>query len=324
MEIAIGRGMKKYAAGIESSELRLMDAAAAARAEGDAHGRSAPLNGRIEPAAGPSSPEAGAERGTHLSLVPTDAETKPSAPRTDTPPEIPPTGFDRFLIAATKEFEAGIVEQPLWVRALAQSSGDRTRGAQAYLRARATALRVQKREKRQERSARRARALGELGPDAEDAAPTAPSLAPRRASPQRKHVVWIGAALASCFVIAVLFAVPALQHDAIKASVPVGSSASPKSSAPATPKQGDPAKQAASEVPSEDFAAKLERLKSGGNWNVVVLYAVEWARKQPANPDAWRELSAGYVRLRQYRDALDAAGKLVQLTPEDPAAWRNL
>ena len=163
MEIAICRGMKKYAAGIESSELRLMDAAAPARAQGDAHGRSAPLNGRIEPAAAPSSPEAGAERGTHLSLVPTDAETKPSAPRTDTPPEIPPTGFDRFLIAATKEFEAGIVEQPLWVRALAQASGDRTRGTQGYLRARATALRVQKREKRQERSARRARALGDLG-----------------------------------------------------------------------------------------------------------------------------------------------------------------
>src|SRR5437763_6330735 len=250
MEIAIGRGMKKYAAGIESSELRLMDAAAAARTEGDAHGRSAPLNGRIEPAAAPSSPEAGAERGTHLSLVPTDAETKPSAPRTDTPPEIPPTGFDRFLIAATKEFEAGIVEQPLWVRALAQASGDRTRGTQGYLRARATALRVQKREKRQERSARRARALGDLGaPDNEHAAAAAPIVATRGAGAKRQHALWIGVALASCFVIAVLFAVPALQHDAVKASVPPGSSASPKPSRPATANPGGAQNHAANGLP---------------------------------------------------------------------------
>jgi tetratricopeptide (TPR) repeat protein len=329
--------MKEYAAGIESSELRLMEAAAPARSQGDAggtsararskgdaDGTSAPLNGRVEPSATRASPEVGAGRGAHLSLVAIDTETKSRPAPMEAPPEAPPAGFDRFLIAATKEFDAGIVEQPLWVRALAQADGDRTRATQAYLRARATALRVEKREKRQERSARRARALGELGPDAQHAPAAAPSAAPRRAGPNRKHVLWIGVALASCFVIAVWFAVPALQHDVVKASVSTGSSASSKPSRPAAPKASDPANQAANEVSSEDFAARLQTLKKDGNWNVVVLYAVEWAHKQPANPDAWRELSAGYVKLRQYRDALDAAGKLVQLAPEDAAAWRNL
>ena len=73
-----------------------------------------------------------------------------------------------------------------------------------------------------------------------------------------------------------------------------------------------------------DFAGRLQALKSAGNWNVLVIYAGEWTRAQPENPDAWRELSMGYVRLGQFRDALDAATKAVQLAPGSFLAWQNL
>jgi len=57
---------------------------------------------------------------------------------------------------------------------------------------------------------------------------------------------------------------------------------------------------------------------------VLVLYANEWTRKQPNNAAAWRELSVGYANLQQFNDALDAATKAVELSPEDALPWRNL
>jgi cytochrome c-type biogenesis protein CcmH/NrfG len=57
---------------------------------------------------------------------------------------------------------------------------------------------------------------------------------------------------------------------------------------------------------------------------VLVLYANEWTRKEPKNPIAWRELSVGYANLQQFNDALDAATKAVELSPEDALPWRNL
>jgi tetratricopeptide (TPR) repeat protein len=68
----------------------------------------------------------------------------------------------------------------------------------------------------------------------------------------------------------------------------------------------------------------MRALKQEGNWNLVVLYAVEWTRKQPGNADAWKELSQGYIKLRQYGEAQDAATRAVQLAPDDFLQWQNL
>jgi tetratricopeptide (TPR) repeat protein len=65
-------------------------------------------------------------------------------------------------------------------------------------------------------------------------------------------------------------------------------------------------------------------MKQARNWNVLVLYATEWTRKEPANAAAWRELSVGYANLRQLDDAFDAATRAVSLAPADAEAWRGL
>lgn len=75
---------------------------------------------------------------------------------------------------------------------------------------------------------------------------------------------------------------------------------------------------------SDDFVGKVRELREAGNWNVLVLYAVEWTRKQPGNPQAWKELSTGYVMLRQFDEALEAATRAVQLAPADFELWQTL
>jgi cytochrome c-type biogenesis protein CcmH/NrfG len=68
----------------------------------------------------------------------------------------------------------------------------------------------------------------------------------------------------------------------------------------------------------------VQQLKNEGKWNVLVLYASEWTRKDPNNAAAWYELSVGYANLRQHEEAFDAATKAVQLSPGNPLFWRNL
>jgi tetratricopeptide (TPR) repeat protein len=75
---------------------------------------------------------------------------------------------------------------------------------------------------------------------------------------------------------------------------------------------------------NQHFATRVQELRHAGNWNVLVLYASDWTRKQPENGTAWKELSVGYANMRQFDDAYEAAKKAVQLTPGDPGAWRNL
>jgi tetratricopeptide repeat protein len=336
MKLAVLCGMKEYAAGIQSSELSLVDAPPA---KPSATG--APLtlvssvaganNGTHQPRNG--SAEASAPIARYNPAAPSASASPPSA---NVPGESGMPAVDRFLTAATKEFEARMVDQPLWKHAVAQSGGDRNLATRNYLRARATALRVVKREKRQERSARRARALTELAQpgDADHdatpnaAAPTSPASAPRRiATPKRLQVVWIGAALAGLFVIALFFAVrsesdAALHGDATVKSPVATTGSGPKTTRPATVAKAQTGKR--DDAAPEDWAGKLEKVKGEGNWNVVVLYAGEWVRAQPDNAVAWKELTAGYVKLRQYRDALDAANKVVQLAPEDAAAWASV
>ncbi|HTR57394.1 MAG TPA: tetratricopeptide repeat protein [Casimicrobiaceae bacterium] len=73
-----------------------------------------------------------------------------------------------------------------------------------------------------------------------------------------------------------------------------------------------------------DVVSKAEALEKEGNWHLLVIYAAEWTRKQPFNPEAWKTLSLGYVKLRQFTEAVDAASKATQLAPEDSRLWRNL
>jgi tetratricopeptide (TPR) repeat protein len=110
----------------------------------------------------------------------------------------------------------------------------------------------------------------------------------------------------------------------------IASAASPpRQTTPNPPAGGQPvaanSSRGTSEVsPGPTIAATVQQLKEVGNWNVLVLYAAEWTRKEPSNVAAWKNLSIGYSNLKQYNDALDAAGKAVQLSPEDAVAWRNL
>jgi tetratricopeptide (TPR) repeat protein len=80
----------------------------------------------------------------------------------------------------------------------------------------------------------------------------------------------------------------------------------------------------AAPVPSESLENKVAQLRDAGNWNVMVLMASEWTRKEPANVNAWVELSVAYSMLRQFGDALETATKATRLEPGDPRAWRNL
>ncbi|HUH93598.1 MAG TPA: hypothetical protein VL742_10745 [Casimicrobiaceae bacterium] len=340
--------MKEYAAGIKLSELRLVEApGGSARSARPADGagehsgehQNPTVGGTGDPgdpnAAGTFAPSSGSAAsdatvatvapGTALTVDPAPAVVRQDAAKASPPPS------DKFLTAAAKEFEAGIVDQPLWKRAIDQSGGDRTLATQRYLRARATALRVSKRDKRQERSARRARAIDELARPGDDGAAGATRARPdarvrwsRR--PRGRQVVWIGGALASLFALALLVTVrsesgSAQQRAAAKHPAATATAAKRSTAETAIASAGE---QASGAALTDNFAERIPALKSAGNWNMVVLYAVEWTRKEPENPLAWKELATGYSKLRQYREALDAATRVVQLAPDDASGWQSL
>ena len=89
-------------------------------------------------------------------------------------------------------------------------------------------------------------------------------------------------------------------------------------------KAPEPVKAVPVAPPTTDFKTKLQELRDVGNWNVLVLYAVEWTRKEPSNAAAWDRLREGYMYLRQYDDALNAATKTTQLAPDEARMWRQL
>jgi Flp pilus assembly protein TadD len=146
----------------------------------------------------------------------------------------------------------------------------------------------------------------------------------------RKMATWVAGVLGSLVVVAGFVAVtmrsesaPAQQFNVAKPAPPTVASAPSALSAAATLEAAD-APSPLPDRPRVDFAGKISALKSAGNWNVLVIYAGEWTRAQPANADAWRELSMGYVKLRQLRDAFDAATKAVEVAPRSFLAWQNL
>ncbi len=313
--------MTNYAAGAKLSELTLSDGPSVS---GDAPDAGTPQTG----ASAANAPSVPPHVAVLAPAMPAQAEraTVASAPGGASPPganrerQVHSETPDRFLAKATAELEAGEIDQPLWVRAMAQSGGDEALAKPSYLRARATALRLAKRDRRADVPTRR--------PDES----RSESDAVRQHGPARRKKRMMLVAAAAIGSLVVLAGVALMRWDAAPARQhPVApAAASANASKPAA--RAESAQQGASsaatvarhELSSDDFAGKVRELREAGNWNVLVLYAVEWTRKQPANPQAWKELSAGYAMLHQYDEALEAATNAVQLAPADFELWQTL
>jgi tetratricopeptide (TPR) repeat protein len=253
---------------------------------------------------------------------------------------------DKLIAEATKEFDEGMVNQPLWMRMLVKHGGDKAAAKTAYLRARAAELRVAHREGAPDGSIRLAREFL----NSESARVGSVSVAPAtlkqakqsharetKRSPikdilapivakNRWSLAGVVAILALIIIVAVWLLV---RRDAGSVSPNVARSEAP-TAARAAPAQANPAQAAGKASPSagdpevRSPESRLQELADAGNWNVFVLYAVDWTRKAPGNANAWTQLSIGYGKLRQFKDAVDAASKAAQLTPGNAAAWRSL
>jgi tetratricopeptide (TPR) repeat protein len=75
---------------------------------------------------------------------------------------------------------------------------------------------------------------------------------------------------------------------------------------------------------SPNFNEQLAKYKDAGEWNLVVIYAKEWVRKEPENAFAWNELSLANLRLNQNEEGLRAAKRALQLSNKDAILWSNL
>ena len=243
--------------------------------------------------------------------------------------EAPPAGAepDRFEREAVRQYEEGHVDEPLWTRALAQANGDKEVAVAVYLRARATALRLLNRDLRPGRrpttpapttptpatSAARGQAVDDDFPASADPDPL-PITAPSRR--------WaIGAAALVPIAGIAWFAIAQMGGGSAK-DAPVAQA--PSRAVAAAPQAKSTVASAAPQGVTPDFLKKIQDLADAGNWNLFVLYAVEWTRREPANAAAWDRLRVGYVNMRQYDDAVAAAKKAAQLAPQDARMWRAL
>jgi tetratricopeptide (TPR) repeat protein len=269
-----------------------------------------------------STPSPSAPVGPELFLDTPAPVPAPVAPA----PSVPQMGstnmgetHDPFMAEALREFDAGQVEQPLWVRSLAQSGGNVAAAKPAYLRARAVALRLARRDKRGDRALDR-----EASHRASASSPgKSSSAAPAGGSPDRKKIALAAGGLLAVVLIAGFFVMrpgSSAPEHAAGAVVPANKPAP----APRVENAKTAAAAADAAVPREDFARKVQEYKDARNWNVLVLYAAEWTRKEPDNAQAWKELGGGYLRLRQYDDALEATRKAAMKSPSDAELWQNL
>jgi tetratricopeptide (TPR) repeat protein len=221
---------------------------------------------------------------------------------------------DPFVAQASREYAGGHLDKPLWDRALGQSNGDAAAASEAYVRARAVALRMADRNRRV--AIKRAAAARES--DDERAKP-----APRWW--QRYRLAIVAAALIVPAGIAGAVYMTFRGDDAVAGTSPAaGRAAAAPVAAPAPAHRPAEAAAVKEAQANAALAAKVQELRDTGNFNVMVLYATEWTRKQPTNATAWDELRGGYVQLRQYEDARAAARKAAQLAPDDARLWRSL
>jgi tetratricopeptide (TPR) repeat protein len=278
-----------------------------------------------------------------LELVPLDQAQAP-APVAGVPLEIeivpmgtlksasaePAANTDRFLKEAIKQYEEGHIDQPLWDRALVQARDDKTAATETYLRARATALRLLDREFRsgQRKGLTAAPAPRDAAtPDVSASAAIAvPPL--QRLFTRHRYPAIIATALVPIVVGGWLLSGyfgDSAKAVAVAQSAPVGvRPTSPPKALEAATESKVAAEDGKRPGATPEFLGKIQQLNDAGNWNVLVLYAVEWTRLEPTNAAAWNQLRAGYINLRQYGDAFDAATKAVQLAPADSRMWRNL
>jgi len=305
--------MKEYAPGIEPAELSLVDVPAPSAEAAEALASPAPAAPAATDPIRTSTPT-GWEDPARASVV---------------------TGADRYLTKAINEHAAGHVDKTLWERAVAQAGSDNAQARSIYVQNRATALRVTKREERAARYARVVEVLSNApepgfglpapGEDTATAA-TGSGNAGRGISKRNRRRAMVAAGVFGFLVVVTGLVVALSESDPVRQDIAANPAPRFKVFARSTPStQPIPATGAAGENGSGvDVVGKVRALKEEGNWNLVVIYAVEWARKQPDNADAWKELSQGYIKLRQYSEAQDAATKAVELGPDDFLQWQNL
>jgi tetratricopeptide (TPR) repeat protein len=246
------------------------------------------------------------------------AESAP-AQLVDEPAKAP----DKFLAAAIREYAKGRVNQKLWASIAAKTGGDEKATRSAYLVARATELRLALRDSAQGGSG------GEAAlPPAEmvqvDTPRRAPPATPRAAKSEPTAMRWKRAYIAAGAALVAFIVVGGI------ALMRAGGDA-PSAVATMMPKSGNASRaaqptqeKAPAEAPGENLEAKVRSFADAGNWNMVVIFANEWTRSEPSSVVAWLELSRGYATLRQFDDAVRAAKKTVELSPQDASLWRNL
>ena len=215
---------------------------------------------------------------------------------------------DPYLAQAKREHDNGNVDAALWSRSLSLANGDEAAALAPYLRARAAVLKLAQGRRQ---AAVRAKARAPATMQAE------PAERPRRmpaASPRALAFAVAGVAVVALAVVGWMMldsqdapAKPVVATTDSAARARVAAAATVVAPAPVDP--------------AVDLAAKVASLKEAGNWNVLVLYANEWTRKQPDSAAAWYELGAGYAKLRQSDEAFEAAKKAVALDPAR-AAYR--
>jgi tetratricopeptide (TPR) repeat protein len=251
------------------------------------------------------------------------------------PPSEPAEKADRFLTEATHQYAEGHLDQPLWDRAYAQANGNKEAAVEAYLGARAIALRLLDRERRSGNRSTTARVVRlETGKAFEPASNDVDEIPPverRRAITGYRNAIIVGAIMVPLLVGGWLF----LSRSTVKstdaagvfrtlpAATPANKNSVATSVATSVSNTG-PGKPSRPTGASPELMQKIQDLRDAGSSNVLVLYLQEWTRKEPANADAWDQLRAGYVTLKQYDDALGAARKAVELASDDPRLWRNL
>jgi len=244
------------------------------------------------------------------------------------------TTSDEFLAKAAKEYQKGHVDQALWRRATDHGGNDESLVVAAYLRSRATALQLQ--HKLDERSQIKARGAGskrdatdqkvETGPREDVVSTKFVGVRPDTTKPKLKHVAATVAALAAAIAVVYVLVSPG-EKESVRRPIVSGAATTPDRSA--TPSQAGSEQAAVKSAsaaidPDAPIATTVQQLKDAGKWNVLVLYATEWTRREPGSAAAWNELSIGFAKLQQYGDALDAAMTAVRLSPEDALLWRNL
>lgn len=321
MKLALRHRMSEYARNVRASELSLVDAPPA-----PAPDPVAPADAHAERAA--PAPSAHAE---HALPVPSAHIER----------AVPAPSEARFLAKARQEHAAGQVDPSLWARALAQAGDDPAQATRIYVNMRATALRV---AKRNEKAAKRELVVEKLRSAPEIDWGAKPAGAPKTsdetaskepdrkhhsgANPKRRRMIALAAAAGCAVVVSGLIA---LRLGSDSASSDEG--AKPASAAGASQRGMPPVRaggvtqseaSAVENNSAEEIVGKVQALEKAGNWHLLAIYAAEWTRKQPANPNAWKQLSQAYARLRQFNEAVDAATKATEVAPEDWLTWQNL